>query len=88
VVLEAISASGEPTHEAFDAELRSRDYAFACFDGLNRFYVRSESKELLVHFTLPPNVFDGIVRFPGDSIGRVMERIYGVCRRSYRRLVR
>ena len=88
VVVEAISPSGDSTHEAFDADLRAQRYAFAYFDGLNRFYVRAESAELLQHFALPPNVFDGIARFPDDRLGHAMERIYSLCRRAYRRIAR
>lgn len=35
-------------------------YVFAWFDGLNRFYVRQESAELLRHFDRPVNIFDHI----------------------------
>lgn len=35
-----------------------KGYKFAYFDGLNRFYVSVEHKELLSYFTTPPNYFD------------------------------
>jgi len=35
-------------------------YLFAYFDGLNRFYLRAEDKQLMQCFCLPPGVFDHI----------------------------
>jgi hypothetical protein len=35
-------------------------YVFACFDSLNRFYVREEEAPLARRFQLPPGVFDDI----------------------------
>jgi FkbM family methyltransferase len=43
--------------------LMQRDYCFAYFDGLNRFYVAEEEPELLKHFAVPPNVFDCFVTY-------------------------
>ena len=88
VVLEAITPAGEPAWEAFEADLQSKDYAFAWFDGLNRFYVRRESEALLGRFNSPPNVFDGVVHFPDDRIGRAMEWCYGLLRRLHHRFKR
>ena len=38
-------------------------YRFAYFDGLNRYYLREESVELIVHFDHPVCVFDAMHRF-------------------------
>jgi FkbM family methyltransferase len=48
-----------PSFAAWEPMLLRRGYHFAWFDGLNRFYVRREDADLLVHFKVPPNVFDG-----------------------------
>jgi FkbM family methyltransferase len=59
VVVEAIRpGSHEPSFASWDPLLRAADYDFAFFDGLNRFYVRHESAELLAHFQAPVNVLD------------------------------
>jgi FkbM family methyltransferase len=42
------------------------DYIFARFDGLNRYYVAKERKELLDGFKTPPNIFDGFI-FTGNG---------------------
>jgi hypothetical protein len=36
----------------------SKGYVLAYFDAVNRYYVAQEQKELLMHFQLPPNVWD------------------------------
>ncbi len=38
--------------------LISSNYFFCYADGLNRFYLSNESKDLNIHFQYPPNVFD------------------------------
>lgn len=38
----------------------SANYEYAYFDGLNRFYVANEHRDLLQAFNAPPNVFDGV----------------------------
>jgi FkbM family methyltransferase len=59
VLVEAtLAETGAPNWEKWETTLLKANYHFAWFDGLNRFYVRSESQELLVHFSKPPCVFD------------------------------
>jgi FkbM family methyltransferase len=48
------------TWQSWEPNLLARSYAFAHFDGLNRFYVRSEEKHLAARLSLPPGVFDDI----------------------------
>lgn len=50
--------TGAPVHEAWEDLLLSAGYLFACFDGLNRYYVRSENRELIPKLAVPANVFD------------------------------
>jgi len=46
-----------PGHHLWEDVILSKGYSFAYFDGLNRFYVREESRELADRFH-PPCVFD------------------------------
>lgn len=39
----------------------NKGYCFAYFDGLNRFYVHEDHRELLSSFAVPPNIFDGFM---------------------------
>jgi FkbM family methyltransferase len=52
---------------AWDAALLQAGYLFAWFDGLNRFYVRQESPELMRHFDRPVNVLDYFELAKGHS---------------------
>lgn len=45
-------------HDAWEPLVLERGYDFAFFDGLNRYYVSSEHRELLASFSRPANVFD------------------------------
>lgn len=60
VLVEAIDALDQrPAWDTWEGILLSNGYLFAWFDGINRFYVREESAELLEHFRSPPNIMDG-----------------------------
>ena len=50
-----------PGWEEWQGFLCSFGYEFCYFDGLNRFYVREEDRELRTAFAVPPNVFDQYV---------------------------
>jgi FkbM family methyltransferase len=49
-------------HESWDAILRLKNYEFVKFDALNRFYVAKEHAALADTLSLPPNMFDNVVR--------------------------
>ncbi|HDM8356036.1 TPA: FkbM family methyltransferase [Yersinia enterocolitica] len=51
------------THLEIETLLVDKDYLFAYADGLNRFYVSAEHKELLPSFKYPPSVFDDYQSF-------------------------
>lgn len=53
--------SREETHAAWEPHILEADYAFAYFDGINRFYVAAEHIELKRHFAIPPNFFDDFI---------------------------
>jgi hypothetical protein len=67
-----------PSFAAWEPMILDLGYLFAWFDGLNRFYVRREDAELLTHFKVPPNVFDGYVladrKSARDLIGALVRR--------------
>lgn len=46
------------SYEGWEPLVLSKDYAFAYFDGLNRFYIHQSHSELHAAFVAPPNVFD------------------------------
>lgn len=59
LVVEAIDAiTLKPRWNDWEPTLLASNYIFAWFDGVNRFFVRNESAELLKYFTEPPNIFD------------------------------
>ena len=72
----------EPTFAAWEPLVLDSGYQFAWFDGLNRFYVRREDADLLVHFRVQPNVFDNFTR-PAARMGTLVE----IARRIKRRLM-
>jgi FkbM family methyltransferase len=71
LVVEAVVEGDQPhaalTVPAWDAVLLNAGYLFAWFDGLNRFYVRQESRELMCHFDRPVNVLDHFQLAPGHG---------------------
>jgi len=59
LVIEAtLPNSQEPSYETWESILFMHRYSFAYFDGLNRYYVAEEHKDLLSALTVQPNVFD------------------------------
>jgi len=50
--------SREPSHAEWEPIVLAAGYQFALFDGLNRFYVADEKRELLPLVAAPANVFD------------------------------
>jgi FkbM family methyltransferase len=54
--------STEPIYQEWEPDLLSQGYDFVYFDGLNRFYVSHNHRELCSSLALPPNVFDNFVR--------------------------
>jgi FkbM family methyltransferase len=50
--------SREPSHFDWEPMVLAAGYHFALFDGLNRFYVADERRELLSAVAAPANVFD------------------------------
>lgn len=64
LVIEATAPwSNELVNQSWEPVLLASGFLRAYFDGINVFYVRAESKELLRHFQVPVNVLDGHVPF-------------------------
>jgi FkbM family methyltransferase len=62
VVVEATFANSQkPAHQTWEPILLHKGYRFAWFDGLNRFYVRSEDEWRLSFFEVPPCYFDNFL---------------------------
>jgi FkbM family methyltransferase len=72
VVEAAVPSGGKLDYERWEPILRRAGYNFAYFDGLNRFYVATEHRQLADSFVTPPNVFDDAVlgRFGGSWLTR------------------
>lgn len=65
--------SRRPTHRLWEDLLLNADYSFAFFDGLNRFYVRSEDASLCERLAVPANVFDNFIPYRYYSWSRELE---------------
>lgn len=62
VVVEAIDpVTRERANEPWALSLAAHGYTYAYFDGLNEFYVRDESRELIGTLAVPPNLFDDFI---------------------------
>ena len=56
--------------EEWEHGVSAAGYSFACFDGLNRFYVADEHADLAGRLALPPNVHDKFVTY-GQYLDRM-----------------
>jgi hypothetical protein len=54
-------STNEESFQDWESIVLSKGYKFSYFDGLNRFYVHDAHQDLVKHFSVPPNVFDGVV---------------------------
>jgi FkbM family methyltransferase len=62
VVVEAVATmDSAPTHAEWEPRLLGAGYEFACFDGLNRFYVAAEHSDLRPGLAYPMGVLDRYV---------------------------
>jgi len=77
VVIEATTpASRESRHESWESMLTGQGYAFAWFDGLNRYYVAEEHVELAAVLNVQPNVFDAFITHHLDKAWRDAENAH------------
>jgi hypothetical protein len=52
----------EPSHAEWESILTDAAYTCVYRDGVNRFYLADEHRELAPAFDVPPNWFDGFIR--------------------------
>ena len=70
VVVEAVvPGTPVPSHESWDRLVTAKGYKAVYFDGLNRYYLSDEHKDLAGRFNAGPNVFDEFV-LSGTSTNR------------------
>ena len=62
-----------PTHEQWEHILLDADYLYASFDGINRFYVRSEDADLVKVLAVPVNFLDGYVTYAQSKVQKDLE---------------
>jgi len=58
VVEATLPDTATPSHAAWEPQLLAAGYSLALFDGLNRFYARSDEPEVLKRLSVPANVLD------------------------------
>ncbi len=63
VVEATLPLTTTPSHEEWEPILLAQGYLFAAFNGLNRFYLREDLRELLDRFSTPVNVLDEFVPY-------------------------
>ncbi len=65
LVIEAVEPnSTKPAWQEWESKLLANNYGLAYFDGLNRYYIRSEELEaLLPCFSTPLNIFDNFMLY-------------------------
>lgn len=62
ILVEAVSPhDGSPTWMNWEPILLENGYQFALFDGLNRFYLRDESNDLMPKLAIPANCIDSFI---------------------------
>ncbi|HXX14987.1 MAG TPA: FkbM family methyltransferase [Candidatus Eremiobacteraceae bacterium] len=62
VLVEAVHPdTGLPAWDTWECILLDAGYNFVWFDGLNRYYLKSECEDLKKHFLVPPGFADGFV---------------------------
>ncbi len=51
------------SHDRWEHLLLGADYVYATFDGLNRYYIRSENREDVARLEAPANIFDEFIPY-------------------------
>ena len=78
-----VEATDRP--ERWEHFLLESGYQFACHDGLNRFYVRDEDRDLLPRLATPVNVLDDFVPDEHDQLVRDLRWTLGNVEEELRR---
>lgn len=83
MVIEATSPhTNAPTWQDWEPYVLAHGYLFALFDGLNRFYVRNESSELMPSISVPANCLDGFITQREHITRRRLASILSATRRE------
>lgn len=61
VIESTIPSTAIGNSDRWEKKVIDKDYRFAYFDGLNKFYIAREQLELEKFFKTPPNIFDGAI---------------------------
>lgn len=86
LVIEATSPGTQtPVWEEWESIVTDAGYAFALFDGINRFYVRAEDSQLIPALSAPANVLDDYVPFRTHELQLELERVRSVVQELERR---
>lgn len=76
VILEATAPySHSLIHSDWEHLLKKGNYEFVYFDGLNRYYVRAEGRELRSAFAYPPNVLDDFTLYASAHLQRERDQL-------------
>ena len=76
LVIEAIDpVTKMQAHDKWEQLLLGQGYLFASFDGLNRYYVRAENRELLERFRAPVNCLDDYTPFQQVMLEGEVDRL-------------
>ncbi|MDY0978202.1 FkbM family methyltransferase [Massilia sp. CFBP9012] len=76
LVIEATLPNSRATnHETWEHLVTSQGYAYAWFDGLNRYYVAAEHPDLLALLDIQPNVFDDYITHHLDSAWKQIDAL-------------
>ncbi|WP_313706121.1 FkbM family methyltransferase, partial [Massilia sp.] len=86
VVEATLPNSRETNHETWEALVTDHDYLFAYFDGLNRYYVAAEHRELLAKLQVQANVFDDYVSVHLDNAWRDNAAVHALLTQAQQRL--
>ena len=65
-----IEANWPETFDDWDAWFKDRDYHFALFDRINRYYVRSEDRDLIPALAMPYNSLDRAIPYQHSRLFR------------------
>lgn len=64
-----------PSHAKWEPILLEADYLYAAFDGINRFYVRSEDADLAATLAVPVNILDGYAPIGQFKLQRELDTV-------------
>lgn len=82
VVEATLPGSRATNHETWEALVTGHAYHYAYFDGLNRYYVADEQRQLLDVLNLQANVFDDYLSYHLDQAWKDIKTMTGVAEQA------